>query len=215
MKKALCIPTDSIISTEVIKSENKNTILSNPSIIFSKKTFLLDRKDCETDESFLQIIPYVTLVDKDTGDVFSYRRGKGGNEARLMQEHSIGLGGHIEEEPNETTSLLEVIVRGTMLELNEEVGLNEKDYLDKIHDNYKTGNFGCIHCRDSEVGRVHIGLCMFLIIDKKHITALEKDIITNGQWLSLSNLYKLTDAKEMNLESWSKLVLDIIKSESK
>lgn len=214
-KKALCILKDHLLSKETIESKTTDIIIPNPSTLFRKETFLLDRKDCETDQDYLQIIPYVTLVDKQTKDIFIYKRGKASNETRLIGEYSLGLGGHIEEEPDNENTLKDTIAKGTMRELTEEVGLTTEDYMDNIVYKYATENFGCIHCRDNEVGKVHIGLTMFLMIDKKHITSTEKDVVCNGQWLSIDNIKKLTEAKEISLESWSRLVFNLIVSEMK
>src|SRR5947207_786776 len=53
------------------------------------------RSEVETDPAFLQLIPYVVL--RRGADVFHYRRGKAGTEARLAALRSVGVGGHISE----------------------------------------------------------------------------------------------------------------------
>ena len=53
----------------------------------------LPRSAAETDASFKQLFPYVGLRWRD--QVFHYRRGHGGGEARLRAMRSVGVGGHI------------------------------------------------------------------------------------------------------------------------
>src|SRR6187200_1939749 len=54
------------------------------------------RREVETQPEFKQLIPYVVL--KCGGDLFHYRRGASGTEARLRALRSVGIGGHISEE---------------------------------------------------------------------------------------------------------------------
>ena len=54
------------------------------------------RESAEQDPTFKQIIPYVLLVHDR--QVFSYTRGKGAGEQRLVAHRSVGIGGHICQE---------------------------------------------------------------------------------------------------------------------
>jgi predicted NUDIX family phosphoesterase len=213
-KKALCVLKSDIISDEALNSNSDVIITPNALTIFTIQTYLLDRSICETNEHYLQIIPYITLIDEDTGYIFVYKRGNSSGEERLLNNHSLGLGGHIELQPNNEVSLKTIVLDETMRELTEEVGLLAKDYLNCINYKYETNNFGLIYMRSSEVEKVHIGLSMFLKINRKHITDLEKNVICNGVWLPIEEIKNKIINKEISLENWSKLVFDIIIKEN-
>lgn len=84
------------------------------------KPFMMSRDICETDENYLQLIPYIAVVN-ERGEYFSYERGSAGNEARLHAKRSIGLGGHIDHPV--TTTIEDLIATEAARELEEEVGL--------------------------------------------------------------------------------------------
>lgn len=213
-KKALCVLRKDIISDEALKSGSDTIVNINVNSIFKCKTYLLDRAICETDENYLQIIPYITLVDNKTNEIFVYKRGSASHEKRLVGECSIGIGGHIEYEPTDTLTIKELITNETMRELTEEVGLIDDRFHAVIGYKYDTSNFGLIHIRSNDVGKVHIGLSMFLKINKSDMNNLEKDVICNGEWLSIDDVKNKIDNKEINLESWSKFVFGIILNET-
>ncbi|MBI2301893.1 MAG: hypothetical protein HYU66_23565, partial [Armatimonadetes bacterium] len=57
----------------------------------------LPREGVETDETWRQVIPYLVLADP-SGAYFVYRRLPASGEARLVDLHSVGVGGHINDE---------------------------------------------------------------------------------------------------------------------
>jgi predicted NUDIX family phosphoesterase len=115
----------------------------------------LPRPEAEADPTHKQPIPYAAIRWSDR--LLVVRRTKGQGEARLHGRHSIGLGGHIEpgDEPSRGGSANrtgELIVRGLMRELGEELALAEGAA-------FGSPRFlGLINDDRSEVGRVHLGL---------------------------------------------------------
>jgi predicted NUDIX family phosphoesterase len=53
----------------------------------------MNRDEAEESAFHKQLIPYVILMSEDK--IFLYRRGEKGSEARLHDQYSIGIGGHI------------------------------------------------------------------------------------------------------------------------
>lgn len=212
MKKALCLKFSDVF--KVPRAElHKENIVANAGSLFDKESFLLDRVICETDQTYLQVIPYVTLVDRQTSEIFVYTRGKASNEKRLSGKVSLGIGGHIEQAPDGNESLLDVIINGTIRELEEEVGLLPSNSLRKFLVNkFTTNNFGCFYCNESDVDKVHLALSIIIAVNKSEITEAEKDIITRSEWLSGKNLRTLIDNDEIELENWSKLVFGLIEA---
>src|SRR5229473_567128 len=62
----------------------------------SSQLTYLNRSEAEHDKRYKQLIPYVLLVCR--GKILRYRRGRGGQEKRLHDLYSVGVGGHISEE---------------------------------------------------------------------------------------------------------------------
>lgn len=162
---------------------------------------LYDRDFCETNEEVLQVIPYITLVDINTNAVFSYTRGKAGQENRLHSKVSIGLGGHIESKL--ITDIYDLIALEAIREVKEEVGLTcdykaiKRDLID--------GNYRVLYTPKSynQVDRVHIGLAIKVMVDKNNLTELEAGVILEPAWLTVGHLTDLVKLKNIKLENWS------------
>lgn len=178
----------------------------NPAGIFDLIKTLALRSGCETDESLLQLIPYITLIDKTSRKIFIYSRGKGGDENRLTGLCSIGLGGHIETLPAGICDIYSHIATDALRELNEEVGIIETDELfNELKDKLESGDFQLIYDDSTSVGRVHLGIGLTLEIDMdEHIFVNEENVITKGVWYTKEQL----NWTEVLLETWSTIVLN-------
>jgi len=102
MSQALVVPKlafDTLNLVEIEKNVQVAVDINLP--LFNLPLLLQPRSTCETDPNYLQIIPYVIIKDR-YGYIFSYRRGSGGGEERLLKKCSIGFGGHVEESLDDT-----------------------------------------------------------------------------------------------------------------
>lgn len=210
MSKALCIK-----KSDLIKDNKKHINLlsfSNPDVIFSLPKYLVERSVCETDESYLQIIPYVTLI-KEVGDddhIFVYQRGKGSGEDRLKNKFSIGLGGHIDTHPESYNCFFEHIAKEAERELVEEVGLSYGKYYKKLYDCLKNCNFALLYLNNEPVNKYHICLSIIIQIDENEIFDLEKDIIINSKWLQVNELIDSKRYGSHEYEEWTELIIDVM-----
>lgn len=238
MKQALCVARHDVAETikrecswpdgdafKVYNPEQPVTVLTPIPHPFLQmcKTSLLNREWCETNPTYLQLLPYIVLLSED--GIFMYRRGKGGKEDRLHDLYSIGVGGHIEEQSvqlegiensvydeendvviDETTPV--VIADTIRRELQEEVGivmtdgefralLNHIDYL------------WWLYSDKDQVGSVHLGLTIGMIFDKERFGQSEKGVILEGRFVTVD------DIKEggYTLEQWSQLLVDRLDEE--
>lgn len=162
---------------------------------------MLDRAVCETDESWLQLIPYIVLVNPQ-GDIFCYSRGKGGDEERLKAKLSIGLGGHIDSPIPPTVTkpggLRRYIIENGERELKEEVGLDLK---------LTKGFSGLLRLKGNPVDRVHLGLVEGIVVPGS-VFDLEKDVIEKGSFVPLSTLTE--PATFARLEAWSQEIVQAL-----
>ena len=132
------------------------------------------RGDMEEDPSFKQLIPYVIFryVDADGEvSVFQYTRGKGQGEKRLHAKRSVGIGGHISSDDEQSEGDLNPYQEGMQRELSEEVAIN-CDFTERM--------VGLINDDETEVGKVHLGVVHIFDVESPAVQAREDAIIDAG-----------------------------------
>ncbi|MBS3099256.1 NUDIX domain-containing protein [Candidatus Pacearchaeota archaeon] len=80
-------------------------------------------KELENNPLFKQVIPYVWIVNPKTKKVFLYKRSVKGEENRLHNKYSGGIGGHIDKETEEHSE--NPVIDAMMRELKEEVKVGQ------------------------------------------------------------------------------------------
>ena len=180
----------------------------------------IPRVDCETDFSYLQLLPYAVVMAHD-GRIVGYNRPtKGGGEVRLAGNFSIGFGGHVELEdvkacrdyPDLPTLILESALGR---ELEEEINLRSEGELSRwvcppssVVLNRGGEFIGIIRSQDSAVDRVHLGLVYLVRCNTKDIKDLvahtpEPDQVINPRILTLEEA-----RAEASPESWTAKILN-------
>jgi predicted NUDIX family phosphoesterase len=153
-----------------------------------------DREEAETDESFKQVIPYCVL--KWGKHYLAYRRTKKGQEARLHDKWSIGVGGHINPQDGENGSL-DTYGKAVRRELFEEVGL------DRVYPEDIGGSIGLLYDDSNQVGRVHFGVVHLIDIAPRTSFTFGNGALSSLEWFMLPELAGMSDA----FENWSQLVI--------
>lgn len=106
----------------------------------------LERDRAETDEEFLQIIPYALLRNAE-GHYWCYERL--GGDPRVQHCYSCGVGGHVDE-MDATEGLLATVASALCRELAEELGWTpDRDPITPA---------AWLYEGESAIGRVHLGL---------------------------------------------------------
>lgn len=167
-------------------TEDSPSMLLRQQIQKNLKSML--RREAECSPAFKQVIPYVLVEHKPTGRLFMTTRL--GGDDRLIGQHSIGLGGHIDG----GESILECLYR----ELEEEVGLHKEDINGLAF-------CGLISKDDNEVDSVHLGMVYHVRTEREDISCLEADKLT-GDWFTSR---EMTEARNNgHMESWSAICFD-------
>lgn len=176
---------------------------------------LMSRLLCEKDPSYLQLIPYIVLQDTSDGPgaekYFVYSRGAKGGESRLFGKCSLGLGGHIEEEPTESKSLFDVLVDTAQRELEEEIGIDASKHFDLYTNLQQAVRNSVLHYGPADpVSSVHCAVMMMIPFERKQFNEKlqEEGVIEKGQWLSLEEIQRQHGSGEIELEAWSVAVID-------
>lgn len=210
-KLALCIKTvDAPKLVQAMYFAPSPQLIPIDMSFFETPTQLVDRALCETDTSFLQLLPYIMLEAPD-GSLFTYTRGGGGEEARLHGNYSVGVGGHVDNNVVAAdvnldncafTSLFDLLIDEADREIEEEIGFScDKKKLNLSH---------FIVDGTNPVGQVHLGLlCHYKLDDTEYAQVknmiLEENVIVSGRF---STLDTLCDKETFDrLENWSKVVV--------
>ncbi|MEM6692630.1 MAG: phosphoesterase [Planctomycetota bacterium] len=164
-------------------------------ILNSDQLSFQPRGPMEVDPSYKQLIPYCVMTSRDPNGlmkVFTYTRGGGGGEARLHAKRSVGIGGHISQEDEDSPGNTYLV--GMQRELNEEVTINAS---------YTESKIGLIYDPSTEVGQVHLGVVHLFHLNAPEVCSNEADL-AEGEFLSIDELRAQFD----RLETWSQLVLE-------
>ena len=148
----------------------------------------LRRCEAECNPAFLQVIPYTLIEHRPTGRVFMTTRL--GGDDWLVGQHSIGLGGHIDE----GEGVMECLYR----ELEEEIGLRKDDIADITF-------CGFISKDDNEVDSVHLGMVYYAYTGHDDVSCLEADKLA-GDWFTVRQMMEARSNGYM--ESWSAICFD-------
>ena len=167
-----------------------------PSFLDPQNNHFLHRNMAEDDPSHKQIIPYA--IFRHDNKFLKYVRGKKSGEQRLASKSSIGIGGHINHEDYEASSLeKDTYLTGIEREINEEL---------IISGNYKNSPVALINDDSNEVGKVHLGIVHLFDLEQSNIRPGEANI-QNLEFLSIEDLLNERD----NLETWSQICVDNLK----
>jgi predicted NUDIX family phosphoesterase len=207
MSKILTIPLEYLRDLELPRNGVKRINIGHLHSMIIHEGMFIDREQAERDTKYKQIIPYIVvrrpsfvppLEGQQGPEVMSYQRTKLSGEQRLAGKHSIGFGGHIEEQDGKSALLC--LTRGMTREIEEEISFPE----DVTHD---FPAFGCLINDDTtDVGQVHLGLLYMLDIkeEKKdarlNITSPD-DNISDIKWSKPAAL------DTSLFEMWSQIVL--------
>lgn len=216
-KMALCIRRNDLEElNRVLRYQKMEGMMVGeaPAEFLRLETKLQDRAQCETDPSWLQLLPYVVIQRADTNEIFTYCRGKGGAEARLHGNLSIGVGGHVDTDYERTSdsireamNLFNHLEDSAMRELEEEVGFKVPKNEDGEYTEIPFAwNDDLIYDDTNDVGSVHLGMLIVMRVkDGSVLGDTEVGVIEGSQWLSLDALQE--PAVFDRLENWSKIVV--------
>jgi len=164
-----------------------------PAFLNPSNNFFIHRELAEDDPTHKQIIPYAIFKH---GDKFlKYLRGKKSGEQRLASKSSIGIGGHINQDDFNSSSLeKDTYLTGIEREINEELIINC---------DYNNLPIALINDDSNDVGKVHLGVVHLFDLENDQVEAGEANI-ENLEFLSSEDLLREKD----NLESWSQICVD-------
>ena len=154
----------------------------------------MDRELAEQSPQFKQIIAYAIFCHK--GRVLAYSRTAKGNETRLHDKWSLGIGGHI----NPIGGVAENIstyLAGVEREIREEITFSG-DAQQQL--------YAVINDDTNEVGSVHLGIVHRFDLDSEEVRSNEKALANLG----FRDLEELAGPLYEKLETWSAICVDAL-----
>ncbi|MEK6743056.1 MAG: hypothetical protein AABZ15_05585 [Nitrospirota bacterium] len=199
-EKVLVFRNELLVSLGSFQGYTLNITKYLSAILHPSNNEFKDRSDVEYDPVYKQIISYVVLRYKDS--IFSYVRGKGIGESRLVGKRALGLGGHVEQGDSKLSSTNhELYVAASRREVWEEIKIESLFYeriVALLNDDF------------NDVGRVHFGILHIWDLVQPSIVVREKDIL-EAHFITLADIAKIY----CQLEPWSQIVFDILIKESR
>ena len=166
-----------------------------PRFLDPANNFFLQRDDAEDDPTHKQIIPYAIFHHE--GKILHYVRGKKSGEQRLASKGSIGIGGHINQEDLEASSLeKDTYMTAVEREVNEELILSS---------GYQQRIVALLNDDSNEVGQVHLGVVHLFDLESADVKAgvaniASLEFLTVAEW----------QARHEELESWSQICVAVL-----
>lgn len=178
------------------------------------------RQELESNEEYLQILPYVLLARSNgvsnTKDLrfLTYYRPSTGGESRLHGNASIGFGGHIDLkdivcDDNSVIDFKNTVLHSMRRELFEELGINEESLAGVVM------GYRLITDYSNSVGRVHLGIVFIVTLKNECVidpTALEIDYAGEFTAYDLAELSGTEVSNPIVMENWSKLLVEEIQN---
>ncbi len=187
-EKILVVPREYSIKEYLIQGgkefneDNLNEVL-NDAVYGTRCIF-------EHKNNFKQIIPYIAFISN--GKVLVYKRSSKSGEDRLHEKYSIGIGGHVDLEEDNSKMPLDVVFNAAIREVEEEIGVKiKRENLDVKY---------LINDDSDEVGKVHFGVGFVINMDIS-LENGEKDILINRKFMTKEEVLEIFD----KFESWSQI----------
>jgi predicted NUDIX family phosphoesterase len=162
--------------------------------IIAKNFEFRERNDAlESNPDYIQIIPYIWLVNPKTKKVFIYQRAVGNgdySDKRYINKISGGIGGHIDKDAEERSS--DPIMAAMVRELKEEL----------IMDKYPTPKFfGYMRDHSDMFNKVHLG---FVGLAETELDAKPADGMAKGAFHSIEEVERIFEDPANQVEPWTR-----------
>ncbi len=167
-------------------------------LILDNHEFQIRTLELEKNRVWQQPIPYVWLINPQTKKVFLYKRSTTGNEGRLYNKFSGGVGGHIDKKEL-VDGKGDPITQAMMRELEEETIIEEYPFPKIVgYINYNSG------VEDVHFGVVGIG-------ETTHDVKPAMDM-ANGRFYSIEEAEQVFSEPKNDIEPWTKASWPFVKS---
>jgi predicted NUDIX family phosphoesterase len=187
-KKILVTPRTTLFKEKEFHGFLSQSEFDYESIILDNHEYI-ERDLAEQDPSYQQPIPYA-LICNEQDEVFIYQRGSKGNEKRLTEKWSCGIGGHIDLIDQESSN---PIYTSLLREIEEELSLFDLETIELL---------GYINDDSVDVGQVHFGILYKVSCNPQKLNLARE--IERGEFVSQESLKNRLN----EFETWSQFALE-------
>ena len=167
-------------------------------LIINNADYQIRTKELENNSAWQQPIPYVWLVNPQTKKAFLYQRDTKGNESRLHNKYSGGVGGHIDKKET-IDGQGDPVTQAMIRELKEETVMSQYP-IPKI--------VGFINDDSEPVGEVHFGVVA--IAETTHEVKPAEEM-AHGRFYSIEEINEIFNNPSTNVEGWTRMSWPFIK----
>lgn len=188
----------------------------------TNRVYVRNRNSIENDPNFTQCVSYGVIMKKNNS-ILTYKRSNK-EDNRLSDLYSIGFGGHIgiidcfdpelsKLQSQNRIDIIENRINNSFYELKDYA---ESSFYREVLEEigilcYNSRFYGLIEIGDTEIDKLHVGFIFvdvkendFDLIKSQTYVNCEKDV-SKLDWVNIN------DFKDINLESWSRYLLSLLK----
>lgn len=190
--------------TKIASSNIINGVIANHEAFFGLPLTMKQHARSVYDDVMLQIIPFITLINRETQEVLIYRH------ADASLPCSIGLDTYLEEE-HASATLESMIARQSAELLRHELGLTNHQELRKVFaQNIVDGNCGILYHDKDHLLSQRVAVSFMAFVDPKDITLTNHNVLSRGQWMKVEDMENALRNKLITLNPWSLSVLEVL-----
>ena len=190
-------------------------VLPDPERIFRLQSELLERDICETDDDYVQLMPFITIFDPKSGDIYLSNKRADFRAQGNSSRYTLGLTDHIETKPfgldeSYAEDFKAILAMTAATILNSKLGLNIGTSLyNSVKNKLDQGKCGCIYFAGNYHDRHHLAISVFIGVSKEDVLPSYNLPATHGAWLSVEDIEKSIDDKYIEIDYWSQIVLGL------
>lgn len=186
-------------------------LFANPETLFQVEPEIHFLSAQDMGEDFLQVIPYITLINRDTKEIFVYNRGQaiGGSDQR--PDASIGLSSAMTTRYDVTTPFMSAVAAQVVRILHKDVGLrSDPEILRTVVTKLIDANYGLVYHKLGSTSHHRLGISLMLPVAPSMVDVVNPSEVSDGRWMCARDLSHQHRAGQIKLETMSHVVLDII-----
>jgi len=199
-KEALAVPRDKLLKEHYFQGFMPFGEKDFISTIIRNHSYHARGDELENDDSLLQVIPYVWIINPFEKKVLLYKRSINQNkqdgefvETRYMNKFSGGIGGHIDRDTEEGSD--NPVERAMMRELMEEVSM----------ESYPNPRIvGYINDDTDSIGKVHFGI-VAIAETTGAVKTKEEEGLSSGEFYSVDEVESMFSSPNNDVENWTKI----------
>lgn len=173
-----------------------------PPAFYNLTTELVRQEICEAGMEYLQLVPYVQIIDTKSLNVYLHRY-------RVCM-FSTGISSFIERRPSEKGSLKLLIAEEIIRMIGEELRVQiDEDDLDMIIHSLDN-NSAFIYDDELLITASHIGICIPVFISSSKVNLKNENETERGHWESIKSVAEQHLSGRIRLETWSIIAINAL-----